>query len=748
MKDQQKKNLFELTEKEQLLRHQLNIMQYWQAKVGKSSADETSEQKETAAFEIPKVWQLLKDVTLHDWQRECIDNWFASDKRGVVKVVTGAGKTIMALGLAQRLQNKVDGELRIAVVVPTIVLMNQWYYSFLRYSNLPSSIIGRLGSGYDDTLQGEKRILIAVLASASKLLGKSVADSDTRKHLLLIVDECHRAGATQMSQVFQVPRAYSLGLSATPEREVIQSVADDEKIADEDSDVSAIVSFDESILGKELGPIIYELNFSAAIDRGILPKFEICHYGLPLAQAEAAEYNRLSREITELRESLQRGSKSASKLNGGALVGWARKVAVNQKSKFASSAAQYVQKTTSRKLMLYHAKARRSAVIQLLKNELTQNPLAKAILFHESIHEVMTLFSDLRKSGFSVVAENSQLPESLRAESIEQFRKDTANILVSARSLIEGFDVPSADVGIVVASSSSVRQRIQTLGRILRKHKSDMGEEKQAVLHVLYMAGTTDEMIYEKNNWADTIGAERNLYFLWDPEVEGSLIPQDGPPRSPLPKEEDVDLNLLKPGDIYPGSYEGTEYSCDSQRNICDSDNKLVQNPQNVQDLLLEHAVYARAFKVTRTKSAILGRKQIDGEWKTIFLGVLDEPFNIYSAGKTAETLVDTSLLNPGDVYSGPVEAKEEYTILHRSDRFRIVKKVNRDEIYARFSDRANDPEKGQDADHVINAVVLIERKHGQQITKVRVNEHNDVICLIGNHAYFLHRLSKGLEFP
>lgn len=746
MAEQDKKDTFDLSMQEQLLRHQLNIMQYWQGKVGKSPA-ESPDKKESEAFEIPKIWQLLKDVSLHDWQRECIDKWFASDKRGVVKVVTGAGKTIMALGLAERLQNNVDSELRIAVVVPTIVLMNQWYDSFQRYSNLPSSMIGRLGSGYDDALQGDKRILIAVLASASKLLGKNIAD-DARKHLLLIVDECHRAGASQMSQVFQVSRAYSLGLSATPEREVIQSVADDEKTSDEDSEIIVSSSFDETILGRELGPIIYELNFSAAIERRILPKFEIRHYGLPLASDEAAEYNRLSREITELRESLQRSSKSASKLDGGALVGWARKVAVNQKSKFASSAAQYVQKTTSRKLMLYHSKARRAAVIQLLRNELARNPRSKAILFHESIHEVMTMFNDLRQDGFDVVAENSQLSDSLRVESIEQFRKDAANILVSARSLIEGFDVPSADVGIVVASSSSVRQRIQTLGRILRKHKGDMGEEKHAVLHVLYMAGTTDEMIYEKNNWGDTIGAERNLYFLWDPEVEGSLVAQDGPPRSPLPKEQEIDLALLKPGDIYPGNYEGNEYSCDSQRNIVDSEKRLVQNPQDVQDLLVGHMVYTGAFKVTRSKQAILGRKQINGEWRTIFLGVLGEPFHVQSAGKTAELVVDISMLKPGDVYNGPVEEREEYSILHRSDRFRIVKKVDRNEVYARFSDRANDPEKGRDADHIIAAIMSLERQHGQQINKVRVNGQNDVICLISNKAYFLHRLSRGLEFP
>jgi hypothetical protein len=46
----------------------------------------------------------------------------------------------------------------------------------------------------------------------------------------------------------------------------------------------------------------------------------------------------------------------------------------------------------------------------------------------------------------------------MRAEALQLFREGTAQIIVSARSLIEGFNVPSADLGIVVAASSSVKE--------------------------------------------------------------------------------------------------------------------------------------------------------------------------------------------------------------------------------------------------------------------------------------------------
>src|SRR6185312_6674115 len=103
----------------------------------------------------------------------------------------------------------------------------------------------------------------------------------------------------------------------------------------------------------------------------------------------------------------------------------------------------------------------------------------------------------------------------MRAESLRLFRKGTASVIVSAKSLIEGFNVPSADLGIIVAASASVRQRVQTLGRLLRRNRTQDGSEKQATLYVLYAAGTVDELIYEKADWEQFVGADRNDYFLW-----------------------------------------------------------------------------------------------------------------------------------------------------------------------------------------------------------------------------------------
>jgi superfamily II DNA or RNA helicase len=65
-------------------------------------------------------WQLTSGLNPHAWQLECSNRWFASGGRGVVKVVTGAGKTVLACRILERLRNEREPGPRAAIVVPTM----------------------------------------------------------------------------------------------------------------------------------------------------------------------------------------------------------------------------------------------------------------------------------------------------------------------------------------------------------------------------------------------------------------------------------------------------------------------------------------------------------------------------------------------------------------------------------------------------------------------------------------------------
>lgn len=435
-----------------------------------------------------RKWGELKRVELYPWQAEATEKWL-SQKQGTIKVVTGVGKTLCALAIIDRLQ-ETDPKLRVAVVVPTKVLVRQWRKELKKRLDLTPGEIGILGAGRSNSFDGEVKVLICVINSAAAKLPELV-DAGTGEHLLLVVDECHRAGAPSFQRVFKTHRAYSLGLSATPERSESEE------------------NYSQTVLGHELGPIIYKMNYSEASRAGLLPDFEVRHYALPLSVEEAEEYQQLTRQIHDLRRKLKQqfGKREQKQFHG-----WVQRQANSEDSEVGAVAQRYLGLSIVRKHLLFKAEAREQAVQKILKSTFTINPEARVILFHETIEEVEEIYRQMQADGYRVVLEHSGLAPGERRQNIEAFRTGAARIIVSARTLIEGFNVPKADVGIVVASSASVRQRIQTIGRVLRKDEAD----KQAVVYVLYMHKTTDEAVYRRADWEEVVGADRNRYFFWD----------------------------------------------------------------------------------------------------------------------------------------------------------------------------------------------------------------------------------------
>lgn len=721
-----------LTAEEQLQFHQFQEIEFWANQIGTQSAaahsgERAETQVETAI--VPEKWELTRDLSLHAWQTSCLDAWFRANKRGVVKVVTGAGKTTLALAIIERLQQTSVPDLRVAIVVPTIVLLDQWRSEILKSSNLPSTCIGFVGAGRSDSFEGGARIIIAVLNSASKKLAQDVQRSGVSDRLLMIVDECHRAGAAEMRRVFETRRAYSLGLSATPERE---SDAADESENGEENDLSDVIPFESTIIGQELGNVVFELNYAEAIQQGILPPFRIVHYGLPLSEPELKEYKQVSREISDLQGDLQTRNRK-----GLGLVRWCK----SQASRGDRRAARYISLLGDRKRLLYTTESRSAAVVQILQHHLAENPNANAILFHESIEEVMSLFAKLRELGFQVVAEHSGFPDSIRARSINLFRDGVARVIVSARSLIEGFNVPAADIGIVVAASASVRQRIQTLGRLLRKNRLSDGSEKTAKLFVLYTRGTVDEFIYEKADWEHFTGAERNEYYLWDPLTSSAPIPTPEPPRRP-PLTEDQLLSLgLSPGDEYPGDLSlGKSYSLDTQGNISDENGIPIQPNEELRQLLGRANRRAGRFRITPQKFLVFALDR-DGlsAWRGLYLGQLTSEPKTPSRSDNSESASAPSASNSYPL--GKVRG-ETFHVLQR-DR-RLVARKERGQIrFVLPLERIADPEKRAATEHIQRALNDAHNK-GHRINRITVTPDGDVVYVFQNQAFLLGKAPEG----
>lgn len=737
-----------LSQKERLQLQQLRLLAWSEDE--RESASATDDFDAPGSIELPDrsatSWSLVEGVKLHPWQRAASDAWFDAGRRGTIKVVTGAGKTIAALAIADRLHRE-DTQLRVAIVVPSIVLMHQWYEVLTRQGSLPSRLVGRLGGRYRDDFSEPRRFLIAVLASARKELPALTRRDDIAAHLLLVVDESHRAGAPEMSAVLNTPRAYSLGLSATPERgagEIDQAAS--ERLWD------------------ELGGIVFEMSFADAIRDDILPPFRIDHYGLSLSAVEAQRYQALTKSLNDARRELTAMSPAARKAGGGdGLLAWARRVSSRPSGNLAGVAARYVNDTTRRKQLLYRAKGRTDAALALVREAFAERSDARVILFHESINEVIALYEQMVRDGIPAVMEHSDLPAELRVASLDLFRSGAAQVIMSARSLIEGFNVPEADLGIVVASSSSPRQRIQSIGRVLRKH-GDAEGEKASRICVLYVRDTVDESIYEKQDWDRLIGLDRNSYYHWEPPAPP--VEQDGPPRAAIPPEGEIDLSNLAVGDPYPGRYRGADYSTDRHGNVVEAGGAIALNPQDVPATVEKLRGGPGRFRITPVESVILvrvpaGSRNFYGEvpptqlrmpvtltgeqlplpepdaddWVTLFGGVLEEPFR-FPSSEGADVTVDASALAPGDAYAGPVEPAFELRYRQRAGGT-IARRIRGGEAFAR----------GSNADKLVEVLRGISRTNAP-VTRFYVNALGHAFWREAGAARFLAALDGELEFP
>jgi superfamily II DNA or RNA helicase len=725
-----------LTPAERLQLQQLLQMDFWSRRRASEGASEQEPSLASGSgentFDLPKQWELTRGLDLHPWQQQCVDAWFSAGRRGVLKVVTGAGKTILALAIAEKLQQTTERDLRVAIVVPTVVLLTQWRDEIVARSNLPPGAIGLLGAGSDETFNTDTRILICVLNSAARKLPEIVRKAGVGGSLLLVVDECHRAGATEMRRVLTTERAFSLGLSATPERETDHVQQDDLTEPQVDESYGPI-AFDESVLGKQLGPVIFELSYADAIDLGVLPPFRIVHYGLTLLPPESANYERISREITTLRQDLERPGR-----RGLGLIRWCRsKAAANN-----PSAARLLALTAQRKRLLFQMAERTKATVKILRDAFAENPSSRAILFHESIEQVMALFKSLRAEGFPVVAEHSEFPDSMRAEALRLFRQGTAQVIVSARSLIEGFNVPSADLGIVVAASSSVRQRVQTLGRLLRKSRAHDGSEKHATLYVLYAADTVDELIYEKADWEHFVGAERNAYFLWRDVDQTPPLEALGPPRRPLLGELSVDAVALRPGDTYPGDTdEGREYTRDSQGTVRTGEGLLTEPHAELTAILKQSRKAAGRFRITPAKRYVIELERASDGWRGVYLGALSSPV------RDVKPEVDQTASHkwqPGDAYPLARVSGKTFSVLQRDPRL-IAHKERGQARFVVPADRVSDPEK-RNALMQVQAFLSRAYQKGHRISKITVTKEGHVVYVSDNQAVFAGFAPEGAD--
>lgn len=366
--------------------------------------------------------KLDRSIIPRRWQMQAVEAW-SQELRGIVRVVTGGGKTVFSyLCLEKFFAEYPNG--RAIIVVPTLVLLDQWFVDICEATDLDESDLACYSGGSRPSQP--RRINIIVLNTARQIAQDLAELSPT----ILIVDECHRAGAVENSRALEGFHEATLGLSATPERE-----SDD--------------GFESRIV-PALGPIIYTYDYAEAKTDRVIVDFKLVNVEIAL---DGDDVNRLPILAGKGKGSATRYAVSPEPCHQQELM----------PKKVARSSEHAMRVPWAVKLALRHRRER-------------------VVIFHERVASLGRITDLLSEFGQNSVAYHSHLAEPHRRDNLRLFRHGVINMLVTCRALDEGTNVPEANVAIVAHSTSSMRQRVQRLGRVLRPAR----EKDCAIVYTLY----------------------------------------------------------------------------------------------------------------------------------------------------------------------------------------------------------------------------------------------------------------------
>lgn len=383
------------------------------------------------------------NLELYRWQKECKKRWKENGAEGIVKVVTGAGKTVLALSLIEELHQKYNGkELRTIIVVPTTALLDQWLEELTDTLNIPRKEIGTYYAESKDELLKNKVFLYVINSAREHLVDHLKRNNDD---LFLIVDECHRAGSEKNRAVFEGRFDYTLGLSATPKRK---------------SDYGF-----EKILTKNLGEVIYTYSYQKAREDEIIPPYRLIRVAVPLTKREYYLYERYSKRLKKIVSKLMRRYPELQYVEEDNFFKELGRLKKEYKDELIE---KFILMSNQRKSIIHESKSKIASLKYLIKNRIDTR--ARILIFHERTEIADEIDEYLKENNIESTVYHTGLKKEERRNNLSDYRDGKKNILIACRALDEGLDVPNTSVGIIVAATSSVRQRIQRIGRILRRY--------------------------------------------------------------------------------------------------------------------------------------------------------------------------------------------------------------------------------------------------------------------------------------
>jgi len=381
-------------------------------------------------FDLPGL-DLTSAYELREYQRVALDDWLGADRRGVLELPTGSGKTVVGIAAMEALDTPT------LVVVPTIDLLEQWRRELEREFDRE---VGQLGGG-------EQRLADLTVSTYDSAYLR--ADELGDRFGLVVFDEVHHLGGEGYRDIARLLAAPArMGLTATFERP----------------------DGAHEVVAELVGPLVHRV----AVDElagDHLADYDIKRLEVSLTPDEREVYERHQETFTDYL-----ATSGIQMRSGSDYQELVKRSGSDPRAREALLAKQRAREV----MMNADEKVRR------LGSLLGRHRADRVIVFTAHTDLVYRL-----SERFLIPAITHETGASERRDILGRFRSGEYSRVVTANVLDEGVDVPDANVAVILSGSGSEREFTQRLGRILRP-KAD-GD--RALLYEIVTEETAEERV-------------------------------------------------------------------------------------------------------------------------------------------------------------------------------------------------------------------------------------------------------------
>lgn len=385
---------------------------------------------------------------LFQHQKKAIESWECNEKKGILAMATGTGKTFTALKCLENTLKK-DNSILTVIACPYSHLITQWAEDL---KNEDVDIHGNIYDFYGDNKKWRKEMesLIFDLNIGVQFAEPNIilTTHDTFSNAnfiekikkfngksMLIVDEMHHVGAKKYKKGLLDLYDYRLGLSATPIRYM------------DDKGTDYILKFFKGVVYEfDINQALNQINLNTGLT--FLTPYNYFPVKTELTTEELEKYKEITKKIVR-RFHINKNDDENNK-NIQSLFSQRRAIINNAENKYIELEKILNNVEDKSHLIVFCSEKQLNNVKKILekenftpKHKFTQNEGTKPEKKYDGLSE--------------------------RQYILKYFDKGVYKAIISIHCLDEGVDVPSADKVIIMSSTTNPVESIQRRGRVLRR---------------------------------------------------------------------------------------------------------------------------------------------------------------------------------------------------------------------------------------------------------------------------------------